>query len=109
MSVSKSICTAVGVFVLSSTAALAWEGAGRAYPYAGAENNCPAGLQPVVVGGVICCGTPTTHISYQAMKRHPVVKRVKHTRQVVKQKRVVRKLRHKTHQISTSKSPYGWD
>ncbi|MBV2360040.1 hypothetical protein KUH32_09660 [Thalassococcus sp. CAU 1522] len=28
------------------------------HPYH-AENHCPAGLQPVTVGGVICCGTPT--------------------------------------------------
>jgi len=27
------------------------------YPYH-AANNCPAGLSPIVMGGVICCGTP---------------------------------------------------
>ena len=44
------------------------------YGYAGAENNCPAGLQPVVVGGVICCGTPNQSMSYQQANAHPVRK-----------------------------------
>ncbi|MDJ0824716.1 MAG: hypothetical protein QNJ16_04365 [Rhodobacter sp.] len=29
------------------------------YAYPAKANYCPAGLQPVVVGGVICCGEPT--------------------------------------------------
>lgn len=32
-----------------------------AYPQA--ENYCPAGLQPVRLGGVVCCGKPT-HTGY---------------------------------------------
>ena len=31
------------------------------YAYPSAANYCPAGLQPVIVGGVICCGTATHH------------------------------------------------
>lgn len=37
------------------------------WAYPSAANYCPAGLQPVSVGGVICCGTPT-HYGY---KSHP--------------------------------------
>lgn len=33
------------------------------HPYK-AANYCPAGLQPVTVGGVICCGTPNTSAHY---------------------------------------------
>jgi len=47
------------------------------YAYGGVENNCPSGLQPIVVGGVICCGTPNQNMSYQAANAHPVAKRVK--------------------------------
>ena len=31
------------------------------WAYPSKHNYCPAGLQPVMVGGVICCGTPTHH------------------------------------------------
>ncbi len=34
------------------------------HPYSASKNNCPAGLQPVTMGGVICCGTPTTTETY---------------------------------------------
>ena len=37
-------------------------------------NYCPAGLQPVVVGGVVCCGIPNT-TSYQS---HPAPRRKAH-------------------------------
>ena len=38
------------------------------------HNFCPAGLQPVMMGGVICCGTPT-HPDYS---RHPVSRPLYH-------------------------------
>ncbi len=41
------------------------------YPYATNVNYCPAGLQPIVLNGVICCGQPTTHVSYQQVMKHP--------------------------------------
>ena len=47
------------------------------YGYATKENRCPAGLQPVVVGGVICCGTPNQSMSYQAANAHPVMRKAK--------------------------------
>ncbi len=31
------------------------------YAYPSKANYCPAGLQPVTVGGVICCGVPNAH------------------------------------------------
>lgn len=31
------------------------------YAYPANGNYCPAGLQPVMVGGVICCGVATHH------------------------------------------------
>lgn len=39
------------------------------YAYPTHANYCPAGLQPVMLGGVICCGTPTHHGNPYA---HPV-------------------------------------
>lgn len=30
------------------------------HPYPTHTNYCPSGLQPVTLGGVICCGTPNT-------------------------------------------------
>ena len=30
------------------------------FAYPSSENYCPAGLQPIVLGGVICCGQPNT-------------------------------------------------
>lgn len=41
------------------------------YAYPASANYCPAGLQPVILGGVICCGVPNTHTSYTDMMRHP--------------------------------------
>jgi len=32
-----------------------------AWAYPTKHNYCPGGLQPIMVGGVICCGTPTHH------------------------------------------------
>jgi len=42
-----------------------------AYPTA---NYCPQGLQPVTIGGVICCGVPTAHGYHQPVHRKPVHK-----------------------------------
>lgn len=42
------------------------------YAYPTHVNYCPAGLQPVMVGGVICCGTPTHHGNPYA---HPAPRR----------------------------------
>lgn len=34
------------------------------HPYPASANYCPTGLQPVTIGGVVCCGTPTTSETY---------------------------------------------
>ena len=44
----------------------------KLYPYATHVNYCPPGLQPIVLGGVICCGQPNTHMSWQQVMKHPV-------------------------------------
>ncbi|MDJ0631232.1 MAG: hypothetical protein QNJ44_23460 [Rhodobacter sp.] len=58
---------------LSAAPALAWSDHPMTQPasndmavwaYPSKHNYCPAGLQPVVVGGVICCGEPT-HVGYR--------------------------------------------
>lgn len=49
------------------------------YAYGGVENNCPNGLRPIVVGGIICCGAPNQNISYQQANAHPVRKVSKRT------------------------------
>ena len=74
MRIVKTLAVAATVLVGGSGAALAWGdmymGDGTndpnsmvAFPYKGV-NNCPVGLQPISVNGVICCGTPTTTRSY---------------------------------------------
>jgi hypothetical protein len=46
----------------------------KIYPYHGA-NYCPAGLQPITISGVICCGTPNQSMSYQQVMAHPMPKK----------------------------------
>ena len=53
------------------------------YAYGGLPNYCPSGLQPVVVGGDISCGTPNRGMTYQQVKVHPVQRAKKrHMRRV---------------------------
>ncbi len=47
----------------------------KLYPYHSKENYCPGGLQPIVMGGVICCGQPNQSMTYAQMQAHPVAKR----------------------------------
>ena len=42
------------------------------FTYPASANYCPSGLQPIVLNGVICCGTPNTHATYSDWNRHPV-------------------------------------
>lgn len=44
----------------------------KIYAYETHANYCPAGLQPVTINGVICCGTPNAGITYQQAMSHPV-------------------------------------
>jgi hypothetical protein len=59
------------------------------YPYATSANYCPAGLQPVTTNGIICCGTPSTNISYQAAKGAPVARKTYRAKSRVMRARVV--------------------
>ncbi len=75
-----SLSTAIfGALVCVPAPALAWSDSlhGRSnaaamppiHAYPARENHCPDGLQPVVVGGVVCCGSPT-HYGYES-NAHP--------------------------------------
>ncbi|APX11023.1 hypothetical protein [Tateyamaria omphalii] len=77
------VITAAAVFaLLGSGAVLAQSHNGpKIYAYHSQHNYCPAGLQPVTMDGVICCGVPNQHITYQRALAHPVKKRVRHVRQ----------------------------
>ena len=78
----KLIVAAVGALVVSAGSAFAQEA--KMYAYHGVGNYCPAGLQPVTMGGVICCGVPNAGSYQQAMmhptprKKHVHVKKHKH-------------------------------
>lgn len=53
------------------------------FAYKTSENHCPAGLRPVVIGGVICCGTSNHSMYYQAAMSHPVKRAgTRHVRRV---------------------------
>ncbi|MDA7428216.1 hypothetical protein PGB28_07080 [Primorskyibacter aestuariivivens] len=71
----KAVTLAAGMLAASATAALAWgemymgdgtndPNSGQMFPYQASANYCPSGLQPIVMNGVICCGTPTTTEHY---------------------------------------------
>ena len=69
-----------GAFALGATQAMAW---GDMYmgdgthnpnsmpvqPYHG-PNYCPSGLQPVVLSGVVCCGSPDAQAKPMMSKKH---------------------------------------
>lgn len=70
----KTALLAAAMTVAGAGGALAWndiyqgDGTTKAgdiliHPYR-AANRCPAGRQPVIVGGVICCGVPNTQAHY---------------------------------------------
>jgi hypothetical protein len=73
----RSLISAVfGAALLGAAPALAWSDGPMGQPatneiavwaYPSAHNFCPAGLQPVTIGGVVCCGQPT-HYGYSS---HP--------------------------------------
>ncbi len=67
--IKKITYATLGLVMLGAAPALA-DGP-RIYAYGG-ENNCPSGLQPITIDGVICCGTPNQSVSYQSMKAHPL-------------------------------------
>jgi len=70
MRLTTAALTAAGLTLAAVAPQMAAADA-KIYPYHGA-NYCPAGLQPITISGVICCGTPNQHISYAQAKAHPV-------------------------------------
>jgi hypothetical protein len=54
----------------------------KIYAYHGA-NYCPAGFQPITISGVICCGVPNQHMSYQQAMAHPMPKKRHHVKKHV--------------------------
>ncbi len=79
MRIVKPLAAAMTLAVLAAPAFA--EGV-KIYAYPSNANYCPAGLQPITISGVICCGTPNQSMTYQQVMRHPVrkkVHRVKHS------------------------------
>lgn len=77
MTLKAHLAFGLGVALLGFAPGVAMAQEPPIYPYA-TENFCPAGLQPIQLGGVICCGVPTRTQSYASMMRHPVAKRQTH-------------------------------
>lgn len=80
MRIKTALMAGFGLMMMGAAPAMA---DAKIYPYHG-KNYCPAGLQPVTISGVICCGTPNQSMSYQkvmmnAAKRH---KPKRHTHRV---------------------------
>lgn len=77
------IFTPLAAAVLSTAiAAPALADGPKVYPYPSKENYCPAGLQPITISGVICCGTPNQSMTYQQVMAHPVAKKKRHVHKV---------------------------
>lgn len=71
----KKVLFAAGAAVLGLTATPSMAVDVNLHPYATSANYCPAGLQPIVLGGDISCGRPNTTADYFDVKRHPVQRR----------------------------------
>lgn len=66
----------IAAVALACLASPAVAGPPGIFAYESRANFCPAGLRPVTLDGVICCGTPNQAQSYQQAMRHPVTHRV---------------------------------
>ena len=75
-----SLALAAGMTLVLSATAEANSGGAPLYAFPSKENYCPTGLQPVIMGGVICCGTPNRSESYHSMMSHPVQHKRAHHR-----------------------------
>mmetsp|Transcript_5247 Transcript_5247/g.9640 ORF Transcript_5247/g.9640 Transcript_5247/m.9640 type:complete len:96 (+) Transcript_5247:62-349(+) len=79
MRFSKVLTAAATFTLMGAVSALA--DMPKVYAVHSQHNYCPAGLQPVTISGVICCGRPNQTMSYQQVMAHPVAKK-KHVRHV---------------------------
>lgn len=86
MRFTKVMMAAAALTVVGAVSALAQSHSGgpKIYAYKSSHNFCPAGLQPVTMDGVICCGRPNQGISYQQALAHHVAKK-RHVHRVRKQ------------------------
>ncbi|WP_420860860.1 hypothetical protein [Algirhabdus cladophorae] len=76
--ISKTVFAAIaGLTLMVATPSTAQDA--RVYAYEGAGNFCPAGLQPVTISGVICCGVPNAG-SYQKAMMHASVRKHSHVK-----------------------------
>ena len=66
MRLTTAIAAAVGLL----SAGLAGQASAepKVYAYPSSANYCPAGLQPVTLGGAIGCGTPNQPMTYAEVK-----------------------------------------
>ncbi|MGH1452072.1 MAG: hypothetical protein ACRBBV_02785 [Paracoccaceae bacterium] len=86
MSLKSALYAGIGLMAL---AAPALADQPRVYSYAASANHCPAGLQPITLNGVICCGTPNQSMSYQQAKVHPVARKKVVRKRVIHRARVI--------------------
>lgn len=88
MRLTTAIAAAVGLL----SAGLAGQASAepKVYAYPSSANYCPAGLQPVTLGGAIGCGTPNQPMTYAEVKAHPVVYRHRHPHRAVTLRRSAR-------------------
>ncbi len=76
MRILTTISTGIALAMLSTTPAAA--GDAKIYAVPSHENFCPAGLQPVTISGVICCGVPNQQATYHQVMQHPTPKKKVH-------------------------------
>jgi hypothetical protein len=69
------IFTIAAAAMAAMIAAPAFADGPKIYAYPSKHNFCPAGLQPITISGVICCGTPNQSMTYQQVMAHPVPKK----------------------------------
>ena len=81
------LCAGFGLLAMAAPAAAD----AKLFPYPASANYCPQGLQPIQMGGVICCGVPNQQVTYSQYQAHPV-----------------RRTYQPTYDYG-SKSPQGWD
>ena len=86
MGVKAAMISGFGLAVLAALPASAMDA--KIYPYHASANYCPAGLQPISIDGVICCGTPNQTMSYQQVKATPAPRKVKYVARKAQRKMV---------------------
>jgi hypothetical protein len=87
----KTLMITAGLGLMAMAAPAAADA--KLFPYPASANYCPAGLQPIQLGGVICCGVPNQSVTYSQYQAHPAP-----TRRV-----------YRAPKWDGSKSPAGWD